>query len=534
MLFEQTEITGIFGFENRKSIFENVDSRFKFVVLTFEKGGQTQSFPSAFMRQDVTELERFPKHGALNTSVELIHKLSPDSLSIMEFKDEVDVTIAQKMLKFPLLGEKLEGTWNISLSREFDMTNDSKLFKTEPAPDRLPLYQGKMIHQFTNTLAKPQYWINEKEGRTAILGRRNDTGQKLDYQCYRLGYRAIGRTTDQRALIATVLPHNAFVGNSLIISRRFQQDTGDEFLDDGQVLFTTAMMDSFIADYFIGQKISANLNMFYIYQLPIPRLTKGNVVFDMIAERAARLVCTTPEFQALWESVMPNSTWSPDVAASEQMERRKLRAELDGIIAHLYELTREEFSHILSTFPLVEQGIKNAALDAYDLFTLESEDLALMQIIEKGETDTTEFKVAACWNARTGKKDDSMRNNIIEEVAAFLNSYTGGTVLIGVDDAGNVVGLEDDYRTANAQKNSRDGYALFLRDALKDSLIGIWTQFYTISFGVVLGKEVCRIDIQPSNEAVFTKNNEFHIRDGNRKRRITGYEARMYQKNRWG
>ncbi|WP_201275508.1 Eco57I restriction-modification methylase domain-containing protein, partial [Dolichospermum planctonicum] len=38
MLFSQTKITGLFCFENRKAIFENVDSRFKFVVLTFENG----------------------------------------------------------------------------------------------------------------------------------------------------------------------------------------------------------------------------------------------------------------------------------------------------------------------------------------------------------------------------------------------------------------------------------------------------------------------------------------------------------------
>ncbi|HEX2092562.1 MAG TPA: DNA methyltransferase, partial [Longimicrobiaceae bacterium] len=53
MLFARTRVSGLFGFENRKSIFEGVDSRFKFVVLTFEKGGATERFPAAFMRHDV-------------------------------------------------------------------------------------------------------------------------------------------------------------------------------------------------------------------------------------------------------------------------------------------------------------------------------------------------------------------------------------------------------------------------------------------------------------------------------------------------
>ncbi len=35
------------------------------------------------------------------------------------------------------------------------------------------------------------------------------------------------------------------------------------------------------------------------------------------------------------------------------VERARLRVELDGIIAHLYELTEEEFTCILTAFPLV-------------------------------------------------------------------------------------------------------------------------------------------------------------------------------------
>lgn len=365
LLFEKTAITGLFCFENSKAIFEGVHRSYKFVVLTFEKGGQTQSFPAAFMRHDVIELERFPGQGALELSVELIRRLSPASLSVMEFKSDRDVQIAQKMLQFPLLGEKLADTWNIALTNELHMTNHSKLFRNAPASGRLPLFEGKMIHQFRHTLRLPRYWINEREGRAALLGRKTDSGKKMDYQYYRLGYRGIGRTTDQHALIATVFPSHTFAANSLIISRRLNPDDGIEMIGDDQILFLTAIMNSFIADYFIGQKISANLNMFYIYQLPVPRLTKQDASFRMIVERAARLICATPEFQQLWESVMPGPTWSPAVAAIDEAERATLRSELNGIIAHVYGLTEKEFCHILGTFPQVEQPVKDAALACF-------------------------------------------------------------------------------------------------------------------------------------------------------------------------
>jgi len=103
MLFNQNHITGLFAFENRKEIFEGVHRSFKFVVLTFEKGNHTNQFPVAFMRHDVQELENFPGEGSLRLSVDLIRSLSPDSLSIMEFNNELDIQIAKQMLKFPLL-----------------------------------------------------------------------------------------------------------------------------------------------------------------------------------------------------------------------------------------------------------------------------------------------------------------------------------------------------------------------------------------------------------------------------------------------
>jgi len=82
MLFSKTQTEGLFCFENRKEIFEGVHRSFKFVVLTFQNGGQTKEFPAAFMRHDVADLIRFPQEGALNIKVDLVKRLSPGSLSV--------------------------------------------------------------------------------------------------------------------------------------------------------------------------------------------------------------------------------------------------------------------------------------------------------------------------------------------------------------------------------------------------------------------------------------------------------------------
>ncbi|WP_460193432.1 Eco57I restriction-modification methylase domain-containing protein [Thermosynechococcus sp. FA-CM-4201] len=372
MLFSQTKITGLFGFENRRAIFEGVDSRFKFVILTFEKGGHTDTFPVRFMRHEVAELAAFPAPEDIILEVPLIRKLSPDSLSIMEFKEAIDITIAEKMLRFPLLGETIEGKWNLKLTTEFHMTNDSHLFKTEPAPGRLPLYEGKMIHQFTHQFAPPRYWIEEKEGRKALLGKNVvDTGQKLDYQCYRLGFRDVARNTDERTMICTVIPPKVFCPHTMSLEQVYYTQPNKNGLNrnsmgmrDNERIFLCSLMNSFVIDAYLRRRVTAHLSFFFIYQLPVPRLQEGDPWFSEIVERAGKLICTTPEYDDLLAEVNSNKS-GKIVGVTDEAERAKLRAELDGIVAHLYGLTEEEFQHILSTFPLVPDATKQAALQAY-------------------------------------------------------------------------------------------------------------------------------------------------------------------------
>lgn len=286
MLFGQTQVTGLFGFENRKTIFEGVDSRFKFVVLTFTKGGHTDEFPAAFMRLETRDLELFPEQLGLSIPVELVKRLSPNSLGIVEFQNEQELKIAEKVSVHPLLGEILEGVWNARFQSEFHMTNDSFLFNLENKPGRMPLFEGKMIHQFNHLLEPPRYWLDVPKARSTILGKTADRGQPLDYQDYRLGFRKIARNTDTRTLIATIVPPN-FHGENFQTLRTFTED-GRRFISYREMLHFEGVLNSFVVDYFLRQRVTANVNFFYVYQLSIPRSIVGDKYFSEILERCAR------------------------------------------------------------------------------------------------------------------------------------------------------------------------------------------------------------------------------------------------------
>ncbi|ACC85124.1 Eco57I restriction-modification methylase domain-containing protein [Nostoc punctiforme] len=533
MLFNQTNITGLFCFENRKMIFEEVDSRSKFVVLTFTKGAETTEFPAIFMRHDVQELLRFPNNDSLLITIDMVRKISPNSLSLMELKNEVDVCIAEKMLKFPSLGEKIDNKWNLELHREFNMTDDASLFNKTYVHSMLPLYEGKMIHQFTHQFGKSRYWLNEEEGRKALLKKNEcDTGQILNYQCYRFSYRAIGRSTDARTLIGTVLPSNVFTGNSLNIA----SPSGD----NKSTLFICATLNSFCIDFALRQQVSANINMFYIYQLPVPRLTESDRNFDEIVQRAAKLICTTPEFDELAQEVGLGSHTNGVTDASE---RAKLRAELDGIIAHLYGLTEAEFAYILTTFPIVPEQVKQDALTAYRDFAPLTGDADIVELITtKDESSTLEFKSTARWDVDKNQKNPEMEQVILKTVASFLNTEKGGTLLIGVTDDKEIIGLDLDYQTFS-KPNKRDAYQLFLiNDLLLPQLGKDLATLIDITFHEVERRDVCRIIVKPSPRPVSIevktkgKKNQrcLFVRSGNLTSKLTtDEEIENYCKSRW-
>jgi hypothetical protein len=113
---------------------------------------------------------------------------------------------------------------------------------------------------------------------------------------------------------------------------------------------------------FLHNSLSETIPRIYIYFCPSISLTRADRSFEKILDRTAKLICTTPEFDHLAAEVGLGSHIN---GISDEVQRAQLRAELDGIIAHLYNLTETEFAHILQTFPIVPEATKIMALNAY-------------------------------------------------------------------------------------------------------------------------------------------------------------------------
>jgi hypothetical protein len=352
MLLEEGQIEYLYNFSNERFFFPSVHHSFKFTLLGAKKGETSDGFWATFRfnprvavaPEDLPAFLANPEN-LIFIGRKSLTRFSPDSLSLMEFQSQMDADVAAKIYHDnELIGEEIQDKWGIRLNAEFHTTNDRNLFNQ--SGDGLPLYEGKMIHQFDSAYAEPQFWVSEKNAKEHFRSKKSET-EKIDYFLPRLGFREIARPTDSRSLIAALIPPNACCNHKIYVASPFLST-----YQDNEMLFVLAVLNSLTLDFIVRFKITTSLSMFHFYQLPLPRLTAGHPVFDAIVPRAARLSCTSPAFAPLWQAVM-GTPWSPSHAATDPATRQRLRDELDALVAHLYGLTRDEFAHILATFPLV-------------------------------------------------------------------------------------------------------------------------------------------------------------------------------------
>ncbi len=256
---------------------------FRLCLLVFARGGATESFTAAFRIEPKDalppdRLETFlgDEGEHLRWSRDLVERLAPGSLVVPEDKRQIDLDLLARAFRFPALGSEVAESWTLRLAKEFDSTNDSYLFRTAPAPHRLPLYEGRMIGPFTTGAGAPRYWLEEEEARRALLGRKADTGQHLEYQGYRLGFRDGVRGSGEGPLVLAMLPPGVFSNDKLPTA--LLRSAGG--FDLSSSLFLCAVLNSSIVGYLLRQRAAASVTFSILSQLPVPRPEPGTSAFS--------------------------------------------------------------------------------------------------------------------------------------------------------------------------------------------------------------------------------------------------------------
>ena len=220
----------------------------------------------------------------------------------------------------------------------------------------LPLYEGRMGHQYTHRFAhavesressvgnledadycvQPQYWVAPVETR-----RRQE---RRDFKCKTgmLGHRRVARNNDERTCIAAIVPWGP-VSYGWIVS------SGPE-ADD--LVFLEANYNSFAYDYVLRNSFSQpSIPQSTSEQIPVlPRRVLASFCRFLMG-RVIELTYSDSEMKNFARDLGDDG----EPFQWDEGRRSVIRAELDALFFHLYGINRDDLDYIMETFPIVKR-----------------------------------------------------------------------------------------------------------------------------------------------------------------------------------
>ena len=161
-------------------------------------------------------------------------------------------------------------------------------------------------------------------------------------------------------------------------------------------------------------------------------------------------------------------------------------------------------------------------------------DAELKELIHIGENETMEFKSTLRYDLRENKINKKLEFVIAKTISAFLNTE-GGILIIGVDDGGNALGLDNDLGTLS--KGDIDAFELQLRNIISKHLGSSFEKYLKVNFPSIDEKTVCKIQVLKSGKPVFATYEgaeNFYVRIGNSSIPKNRAEQSEYERLHWG
>ena len=281
-----------------------------------------------------------------------------DSASLPLLPTQDSVAVFARLRRSPRLDLDAPGQWRARPDREMDATNQKPLMDlvSEDCPDGYwPVYKGESFNLWTPDTGKYYAWADPKPALQWLQKKRLRAGKgkrsahsefprshledESTLACHqpRIAFRDIARATDQRTVIACLLPPKVFVSH---IAPYFLWPRGDE-RDEAYLLGAVC---SIPFDWYARRFIELHATFFVFNPFPIPRPERDDDRWQRTVAVAGRLACPDERFAAWAEAV---GVGCGPLAADEKED---MIHELDAVIAHLYGLDEHQLIHIFETF----------------------------------------------------------------------------------------------------------------------------------------------------------------------------------------
>ena len=427
----ESRLKALYDFENRRTrygqpaFFPDVDGRFKFCVFVASPSPLPGDAQCGFFLQDVSELDDPDRCFPL--SAKDFARVNPNTGTAPILRSRRDAELTTAIYdRLPVLVNRSADnevkTWPVKYATMFHMANDSGLFRTRseldeegawpignnrfnsPSGEWVPLYEGKMVQAFNHRAAgvkvNPDNLNRQGQPDPSSSSQLVNPGfvansryfvqsEKIKWPAeydWSICFKDITSPTNMRSMIATILPISA-AGHKL----PYLFVLGEHGRKSDLLL---GNLNSIVFDYCARQKVNTNsFTLFLLEQLPVVPPDRYEAVrigsktaAEIVREAVLELSYTSHDlapfardvgYVAEDGEVLPPFQWDED-------RRLRLRAKLDALYFHLYEVTNlDDIRYIYSTFPIVEREEK-ATWGSY-----RSRDLCLAWVnaLAAGETE---------------------------------------------------------------------------------------------------------------------------------------------------
>jgi hypothetical protein len=380
-------LNSLYSFDEKSPYFKPVQMRFCLLTLS---GTWAPCSKNSFVFYALSTKELLDESRNFSLESNEFSLINPNTETCPTFRNKEDARIVKAIYSQIAILKSIDvvtnTNWNPALSRHFDKSNASLLFRTSnqllgdgwtQEGNRwlkedsffFPLYEGKMFWHFDHRwstfssekfrpvtldekmspsfLAQPEFWVSKKE-----VDKKVSSSQSYIY-----GSRLISNVANKRTLTYSALPISG-VSNSILSEVTSQPSSS--------LSLHVADHSSFVHDYVARQKMGGtNINIFVFEQLPNLSPTQLFPVLKF-EDHVTELTVTA------WDMVTDDQ---PQPYIWNEERRALIRSELDALMFHLYKIDRDDVSYIMDTFPGVckddvkefgEYKTKRLILECYD------------------------------------------------------------------------------------------------------------------------------------------------------------------------
>ena len=323
------------------------------MVLAGSRGASAPAIPMASGLVNADVLHRLPDDPraagtdvpVVQVSRAMLHRWDPAHLTIPALASTLDAAVAWRALGAPALSSPTG--WDVRFGRELNATDDSAHFvaipegvragadpvarhgyRHERAPGALlPVVDGKHLRPFGVDVADVGRGIARDTAARLLDG-------AVSFDRDRVCYRDVASVSNRLTLIAARLPAGVVSTHTVFCAKTV--------LAPADTWCLVGLLNSLVANYLVRLQMTTHVTTALMARLPVPRPADGSLVHASLA------------------------------ALAESLSRRPFEedaegyARLNAIAAHAYGVTKDEYAHVVSTFPLLPAALRARCVEAFE------------------------------------------------------------------------------------------------------------------------------------------------------------------------